>query len=107
MIWEPRLYPDVPHYSTEIELSGVVYRFEFYWNGREDRWYFDLRALDSTPIAVGVKIVSNWDSLRTLVHELRPPGIISFVDLKDPNADAPSFVELGRRVRMSYDDGIV
>jgi hypothetical protein len=37
MIWEPRLYPDVPHYSTEIELSGVVYRVEFYWNGREDR----------------------------------------------------------------------
>ena len=106
MIWELRLFKDTPDYSTEYQLSGAVYRFRFYWNGREDRWYFDLSDTDDNPIRMGVKIVANWDSLKVCVHENRPPGVLSFVDLSDPGADAPGFVDLGRRVRLSYDDGV-
>lgn len=105
MILEYRLYPEVPRYETNPTLSGTTLRFRFDWSGREDRWYLSIFDADGEPIRTGIKCMTNRDVLEGVKHANRPPGRLAFGDAN--NSEPAGFAELGRRVRLFYDDGTV
>lgn len=96
------LFPDTPLYSIRVTLSGAEYVLQFDYNGRQDRWYLHILAIDNTRIVSNMKAVCNWDILRKCVHPLRPPGYLFFLDPQRRDAEPPGFSDLGRRVSLWY-----
>jgi hypothetical protein len=47
-------------YRFTIELEDVVYGLSFFWNNRDERWYFDLSDEDGNLLRAGLKAVTGW-----------------------------------------------
>lgn len=54
--------PDSGWSEQNISLNGVTYRFEFHFNGRDERWRMDIY-LEDTPVIKGIKIMENQSLL--------------------------------------------
>lgn len=66
-----------PFYEFSIDLEGREYVLAFRYNQREDRWYMSLYTGDRTPIALSVKLVSNYPLLgRKRSDPNCPPGVL-------------------------------
>lgn len=96
------LFVDTPLYTERVTLDGVEFTLRFDYSGREDRWYFAVYDAAGAKVRSGMKITSNWNTLRLCQNEGRPAGVIVFSDPRAPNTAAPSFAELGRRVLLFY-----
>lgn len=93
---------DTPLYSERIGLDGRDFLFEFDWNDREGRWYLSIRGVDETPLALGIKVVANWPLLRRFSDPSLPQGSLFAADLSPENGESPTYLELGKRVRLLY-----
>lgn len=96
-------FVDTPLFTQRVTLNGIGYVLRFDYSGREDRWYLSLLKADGvTYLRRGIKIVANWNTFRLCRLDGRPAGALFFSDVRDVNAEAPSFRDLGRRVVMYY-----
>ena len=95
---------DTPRFQFRTRLDGTDYVLLFDYSGREDRWYVSIKASDETPILSGIKVVCGVPLLRNCVDSRRPAGRLIFLDLTDTEAEAPGFADLGRRVRLYYEE---
>ena len=96
------LSSDTPLYTIRVTLDGQEYIFKFDWNERENRWYFSLFTIDEKPLATGIKLVANWPLLRRFTSGDMPPGILIAGDFSPLQGEAPTYAELGVRVRFLY-----
>jgi len=94
----------VPYYTMRTRLDGRDFNLRFAWNQREERWYMDIRSDIDEPLALGVKIITNWPLLRTSLFDLRlPPGLLMATDLSlDGSPPGLYDLEIGRRVELAY-----
>lgn len=93
---------DIANYSQLVELDGVVFRFTFRFNDRDDSWYVSIADADGVPIREGLKLVPNYALLRTLArNESRPGGDFIMVDARAVPLP-PSLEELGTTVLFTY-----
>lgn len=94
-----------PFYTMTVALDGSDFFFDFRYNQREDRWYFDIALTDGTMLVRGVKVVCGIPLLRKFADTRLPLG--SIVALPNtPDNTAPGLLELGdgKRVTLLYFD---
>lgn len=70
-----------PWYRQRTTLDGRDYVLYFKWNQRNGRWYVDVFDQDERPIAVGVKLVTNFPLLRLFRDPRKPAGQLTVVDM--------------------------
>lgn len=99
------LFPDVPLYRFDVTLDGVPFTLRLDYSGREDRWYLAVYDAQGVKVRSGMKVTSNWNTLRQCQNEGRPAGVLVFSDPRRPDSAAPAFAELGRRVLLFYFPG--
>lgn len=93
---------DTPLYTQRVTLDGIEYVLKFDWNDRENRWYLSLYDVSETPLATGIKIVSNWPLLRRFTSANMPPGSLMAADLSPQGGESPMYADLGVRVKLLY-----
>jgi len=94
-----------PFYTCVVTLDGSDFLFEWRYNQREDRWYFDVSLTDGTLLVRGVKVVCLVPLLSRFADSRLPKGTL----MAWPNTDsraAPGLKELGedKRVTLIYFD---
>lgn len=94
-----------PHYTVDVALAGIPYRFAVHWNDRGGFWTFDLSLTDDTPLVGSVKIVADWELCGQFPDNRMPAGYLFAVDISGQGLD-PGFDDLGSRVIMVFDDGL-
>jgi hypothetical protein len=69
---------DLHHYSQQTELEGRTYTFEFEWIKRDKFWTLHIGDENGDPLALGIKLVTDWPLLRRDIDVL--PGQLIAVD---------------------------
>jgi len=95
------LIPSVPSYRVATTLAGTQYVLDVRWNGRAAAWYMDLLQEDTTPIALGIKIVLGRFIGIRVTDPAFPPGIIMASDLSGAGIDA-TLDDIGTRVAVYF-----
>jgi hypothetical protein len=91
------------NYSINVELDGVEYILKYFYNSREDAWYYDILDVGGSVIHHGIKAVSNFPMLR-LSSDLRgPPGELMAIDTTETGIEATR-ENLGTDVSFVYMD---
>ncbi len=95
-----------PDYTQRTSLDGREYVLRFIYNEREQRWYLDLFDGDETPLALGLKLVANWNLLRRETDARLPPGELYAIDLSG-TVDEQAAVDLDtvRILQIARDPG--
>lgn len=65
-----------PQYRQEIELESENYFLLFSWNALNEYWSLSLYDKDSNPIALGIKIVTQFNLTKQIVQDGMPLGNI-------------------------------
>lgn len=91
---------DLGRYVFRVDLDGVVFGLDMRINSRDGRWYYDLLDANGTPLRQGIKIVSNWPTLLTMVQQGRPDREI--LAIRPHGTDDPTFETLGVDSFLSY-----
>lgn len=86
-------------YDQRTELDGEEWLLTFRWNGRLDRWFLSIDALDGTPVLTGAGIGLRLPLNRRAVGG--PPGVF-FALSETAQDDPPGLLELGARVKLYY-----
>ena len=101
----PVIAEGVEHYIFELPLDGIVYRFKFKYNSREETWYFNILDLNNQILRAGIKVVNEWDLFRLwALRTGRPEGELITVNLGQVPVP-PSLNQLGRDVLLTYNEG--
>jgi hypothetical protein len=94
---------DDPYSSQVTNLDGTPYLLTFAWNMRSSTWYLSIATTDGTPIASGIKLVCNFDLLRTVVSPARPPGrIVAISNTTDNSPPGLEDLIAGGRCALCY-----
>lgn len=96
---------DIPLFTQTVTLEGKDLSMRFDYNGREDRWYLDVRDEDGELVVGAVKVRCGQDLLAKARARAVLEGYVLALDLAatDTNPGAPpAFADLGRRVRLFY-----
>ena len=83
------------------DLDGRRFRFEWKFNEREDRWYFDCYDAAGTLIRPGVKVVLNTPLMRIEADVNKPAGTIVAIDTTGSGVE-PGRDDLDDRVILAY-----
>jgi len=96
-----------PDYTQRTTLDGREYILRFIFNEREQRWYLDIFSSDETPLALGLKLVVNWNLLRRETDERLPPGELYAIDFSGAaNESAPSDADAATLLQLARDPGL-
>lgn len=88
--------PSSPWSEQVITLAGFSYRFEFYFNTRDERWRMSIYLTDGTPVIEGVKVIEQSNLLG--YHDLPDFRHGTILCLRFKNDDKPvGRHNLGRR----------
>ena len=95
-------------FTQRTRMEGVDYSIHYLHNSRTDSWTLDLSAIggndqEQVPIITGKKLFIGDNLLKYASHELRPRGVLIALS-SDGTRLAPTFAELGPRVRIYYFD---
>lgn len=91
---------DIGRYTFRVELDGGVFGLDFRFNVRDGRWYYDLLDAEGVGIRHGLKVVSNWPTLRTMVQQGRPDGDVYAI--RPNGTDDPDRDTLGVESFLTY-----
>lgn len=96
--------PSVPNQEFSVPLDGVTFILRFFWNERDESWYWEL--YDSARVAIwcGARIAVGQPLLRQCVNASRPAGELVVVDTSNEDED-PGLDDLGdapARVQIHY-----
>lgn len=102
----PLLIPtrEDPYYQQRTRLEGRDYVLTFAYNEREERWYLSIADEAESPIATGIKLISNWPFLDAYRFDPRcPPGQLNVSDISG-DGSPPTQLELGegKRCELLY-----
>jgi len=67
-------FPDQDDTSQTVTISDGSNIIRLYWRERLMGWYYDIRLVDNTAIALGRRLSSDYGPLMGLVPENRPAG---------------------------------
>ena len=81
---------DLLKYQERVTLEGTTYIFDFYYNGRDGKWRFDISTSAEEPIVTGVPLYVNTDMLGSYIDARLPAGRIVLIDLSGLEADPTS-----------------
>jgi len=95
--------PNIPQFSQQVSLDGVVYTLDFFYNTREDSWYLSILDVELTPIISARKMVADWPIMWRSRSASKPPGELWVIDESGAGLD-PSLSDLGDRVKLLYAD---
>ena len=105
---------DSPNFRQRTALDGRDYLLTLVHNQRLGRWFMSIADQDGVPIAQGLRVVTNYPLLLTVLDRRRPPGEIYAIDLQGSNelpieelnnaSRDPGLRELGARFRLVYFD---
>lgn len=107
----PRLIPTsttLTEYTQTTTLDGRAYVLHLLHNPRLDRWGLDVMDQGSDPIAMGRRVVCEYDLLKGVVDSRRPRGLLIARDYSAPDFSArilstdPGLNDLGNRVKLIY-----
>ncbi len=91
-----------PHQEQTTTLDGKRFRLRVDWNGRLERWYFDLFRDDGTAIVQGKALVTSADLLRQYrADPTAPQGALTLVDQEGRDEEA-GLLSLGTRHVLWY-----
>ena len=69
-------FNDDAQWNQEIELNDISYILSFQWNALNEFWSMNIYNIDLEPIALGIKIVTQWNLTEQIVQEGMPHGDI-------------------------------
>lgn len=102
--YEIPLQPSIGAYRVSATLMGTPYWFDVRWDATEAAWFFDIRELDETPIALGLKLVLGAFIGRHVPHVLFRRGVLAAYDSSGDQREA-GFDDAGTRVVLKYIPG--
>lgn len=92
-----------PWFSFRVALSEDVYRFEFSYNARCERWAMSVYDQNDTPIFQGAFCVAGVNYIKYVNSPLWPADAISLAFLDGfKNETEPTFDNLGKEVSLVY-----
>lgn len=90
-------------YDYRIDMDGVLYHLTFRFNARDEFWYMDVQdGLDDTNLRMGVKLVSQWELLRTYKAAKAPEGKLTLIPQGADGLEAQTIAALGLDVLLTY-----
>ncbi len=96
--------PCVPNgrarWDQRTQLDGRDFMLSFSWNSRDGHWSLSIADQDSVPIVSGIRLVTNFQLLRS-VDPRRPPGELVVVDTDAEPVD-PDYGSLGTKQQLIY-----
>jgi hypothetical protein len=102
--YELPLQPSIGAYRFSSTLMGTSYWFDFRWDTTDDAWFFDIKEIDETPIALGLKLVLGAFIGRHVPHILFRRGVFAAYDTSGDQKEA-GFDDAGTRVILKYIPG--
>jgi hypothetical protein len=63
-------------WQVQITLTGTIYILYFRWNAMNKYWVMNIYNLNSEPIVLGIKIVTNYNLTQQFVATGMPSGDI-------------------------------
>lgn len=97
--------PPKPFYSQRVTLDGADFTLTFEWNMRSG-WYLSMADANDEVIFSGTKLVVNWNLLRTVTDERKPPGMLKLIDTATDDitgeAADPGYYDLDQRCKLIY-----
>jgi hypothetical protein len=104
----PDLIPFTPgdtNYRLGVSLTedggAVKYFFDVKWNARDNAHYFDIREVDETVVALGIKVVLGVNLGRTSTSPFFTKHLLRAHDTTGQGKDA-GYDELGSRVQVVH-----
>ena len=89
-------------YTQITQLDGVDYLLDFRYNDRENSWRFSIALTDNTPLATGIKIVTNYPLLQKYADDRLPAGEIFCITSGDDSNPAQNDLGIGKRCLLVY-----
>lgn len=91
-----------PFWQQTTTLDGTDYLLEFRYNQRENVYYLMIMQPDTTVLAQGIKLVSNYRILQAYASDSLPPGeLVAFATGNDSPAGLGE-LGIGLRVQLVY-----
>ncbi len=90
-------------YRSTVEIEGVRYVFNYYFNQRQNNWFLDILRPDNSPILVGTPLQTKVDLTRNALHLDIPKGLFYAYDTLGKGHDA-TLKDLGDRVKLVYEE---
>lgn len=85
----------------EVSLAGDVFRLNFSFNRRMDRWVMDIKDAEGNAIILGINLVLGIDLIARFVMNEKPKGQLFLLNSKDPFVEATEST-LGTDVRLYF-----
>lgn len=93
---------DLPAYTEQVELQGVIYTLAFRFNKRFNKWVFDLLDSEGAEILNGLVIYTGVPLLTQYYHRANlPAGDFICIDSQG-TTDPAGEEELGDRFKFYY-----
>ena len=90
-----------PNYVFEVELDGVLFKLDLFFNSRQVTWFMNLRDANGVLLRAGIPVISGFPLLKRMVQQSRPEGVIMAVPVSG-KIDAASLEQLGLDVILTY-----
>jgi len=99
------------HFTFTAELDSANYGFEFKFNARDERWYFDFFDASNNLLLGSIPAMIGWPCFKQFSwNPAFPPGILYFMDQSGQDLE-PGRFELGNdaagnqnRVQLIYEE---
>lgn len=88
-----------------VSLFGVQYTFNFLPNVRGDYWHYQITSPENEVIWTS-KAVYDYSLLSRCPHPDKPRGFLWLIDTASDKSTRPTLKDLGKRIRMVYDDDL-
>lgn len=92
---------DIGWWSEVVDLGDTLYKLEFAWNTRDERWYMSISLTDGTVLLAGLPIVVDYPLIDRFTNENLPYGALIAVDTSGRGAE-PNIDDLGNRVKLIF-----
>jgi hypothetical protein len=77
----------VPNQRFAVALDGVTFVLRFFWNTRDESWYWELYDSALVPIWCGARIAVGERLLRQCTAPNRPAGELVAIDTRNKDID--------------------
>lgn len=92
---------DIPAYTFQIDLEGVLYTFTIRYNERMDRWLMDIADENENDLLVGTPILTHFNLIERFKSAALPPGGFFALD-ESGNQKQPGRDDLGNDIKLFY-----
>jgi len=96
---------DIPAYDMQVELESRLYNMTVRYDTRMSRWILDIYDENSSPIIVGVPILTKIPLLRRFKDTRLPPGDLIALDESGEDKQAARD-DLGNDVKLFYVESV-